>query len=133
MGYFTFYSTKEKEIIKKKLIEELYKLPQDELVFLWNEYQYDVAQNTHIYSMDNFNEIVSYENIDLFELMWAARDRKMNPEDSYFFLKNEIVYSFDDVFMSDSPININDLAEHLIKSPESTTNEEIYDMIMNIY
>lgn len=133
MGCFTFYSTKEKEIIKKKLIEELYKLPQDELVLLWNEYQYDVAQNTHIYSMDNFNEIVSYENIDLFELMWAVRDRKMNPEDSYFFLKNEIAYSFDDVFMSDSPININDLAEHLIKSSESTTNEEIYDMIMNIY
>ena len=119
-----------------KLIEGLYKLSQYDLVSLWNEYQHDTYQNTKIYGMNDFDDVVSYEEVSPYELMWMVRDRELDPDDTYFYVKKgeyeTKAISFDDVFMGDSPINFYKLAEYLIEHIDDIENKEILNIIEEI-
>lgn len=122
-------------ISTNKLIEGLYRLSQDDLVSLWNEYQNDTHQNVKIYHMYDFDDVVSYEEVSPYELMWLVRDRELDPDDKYFYVKRKYVtkvISFDDVFMEGSPIDFYELAEHLIEHIDDIDNKELLNFIEEI-
>lgn len=118
-----------------KLIEGLYKLSQYDLVLLWNEYQHDTYQDVKIHRMNDFDDVVPYEEVSPSELMWMVRDRELDPDDKYFYVKRKYVtkvISFDDVFVERSPIDFHELAEHLIEHIDDIDNKELLNRIEEI-
>jgi hypothetical protein len=122
-------------ISTRKLIDGLYKLSQYDLVSLWNEYQNDTYQDVKIYCMKDFDDVVPYEEVSPSELMWMVRDRELDPDDKYFYVQRKYmtkVISFDDVFMEGSPIDFNELSEHLIEHINDMDNQEVLNLIEEI-
>lgn len=119
-----------------KLIEGLYKLSQYDLVSLWNEYQHDAYQDVKIYRMLDFDDVVPYEEVSPYELMWMVKYKDINPDDTYFYVKKRAyetkVISFDDVFMNNSPIDFYKLAEYLIEHIDDIDNKEVLNLLEEI-
>ena len=119
-----------------KLIEGLYTFSRYDIISLWNEYQHDTYQDVKIYMMDDLDEVITYEEVSPYELMGMVRDRELDPDDTYFYVKKREyetkVISFDDVFMGDSPINFYKLAEYLIEHIDDVDNEEVLNLIEEI-
>lgn len=119
-----------KKEIKEEIMLLIMRMEKDEIVSLWNKFQ-DINGNV-IHRMDDFDEIVSYETILPSDIVWAVRNRECDPEDKYFYLRGTNIVSFDDIYMSPSPMNLNELIDKIINDPYCVDDDDIFNAIMEV-
>lgn len=121
---------------KKEIKELIMRMEQDEIVSLWNKMQDEEINGKVIHRMDDFDEIISYETILPSDIVWAVRDRQCRPEDRYFYLRfyadGTNIVSFDDIYMSPSPLNLHELIEKIIDDPYCVDDDDIFTAIMEM-
>ena len=113
---------------KEELKELLENMSNDELITMWNEYQYNINGCDHIYSMDDFDEIMSSQS------PWeVARtcyySGKFCPAHEYFWFNG-----YGNAESSDYPtdnIYIDDLIDYIIDNNDSLYNNEVEDILNN--